>query len=389
MKIFLVSIRDQVLWQARSHGALFIAVVGVIAGLVPMVPWLPRYLLFALSLLGVLIGIIALYWEGSSLNRRFRAHELVERNPVFGQVLPHDDDLPDRFFSPRGSIVYDRDLNSSLLNDLEIEIQYRSRYRLPRDLKEIAPYILRRTTAGSWHFNGPCVGMAGDLRTDGALVIPFREAGFFDHLCSNELMRWRLRRGEESWDLPQRYLYDSERRLIPLASSELANVIGVSTFALSTDDKVLIVEQTARNHSSQGLLAPSGSGSLEPEDHSVSLAPFILNGANRELLEETGITDDQIRTSHLIGFGRWLERGAKPEFFAVTLLNDSAANIEERRGAVSRSEAHYTRRTRWIELADLIEPDEDTRSIMSVPLGYGALALRDALDNRHTVFEAH
>lgn len=380
MKTIIVSLRDQFVWQGRAHRSFMVAILGLVAGTLPMISWLPRYLIFAISFLGVIIGIISLYWEGSSLNRRYRSFELVERNPVFGRKLPHDDDLPDCYQSSRGTILFDRKLNDDLRTQSDWCVGIRSRYRLPEELEEIAPYVLRRTSGGKWHFNGPCVRMAGDCRLDGSRIIPFQEACFFDHLCSNELMRWQPHLGAEVWDLRRKYLYDTDRRLIPLASSELANIVGVSTLAISADRQVLIVDQSSRNHSSQGLKAPSGSGSLEMRDQSDDLAAFVLNGANRELEEETGVTEDMIASSHLLGFGRWLERGAKPEFFGVTLLTGTAESVDRARRQVARSETQYTRDSVWMDLQNMIEADEDFTAVMSVPLGYGIRALNDALE---------
>ncbi|GAA2105421.1 hypothetical protein GCM10009823_30830 [Brevibacterium salitolerans] len=77
-------------------------------------------------------------------------------------------------------------------------------------MRETAPYILRKTTDGSMPFNGPCVRMLGDLREDGSHITPFQPAGFFDHLCSNELMRWEIAPDGQSWGVRREYLYDGD-----------------------------------------------------------------------------------------------------------------------------------------------------------------------------------
>jgi 8-oxo-dGTP pyrophosphatase MutT (NUDIX family) len=56
----------------------------------------------------------------------------------------------------------------------------------------------------------------------------------------------------------------------------------------------------------------------------------------RELYEETGIRPDEIRNTTVVGFARWLERGAKPEFFGLTQLTVTADDLAGRRPAASR-----------------------------------------------------
>ncbi|HEY6785708.1 MAG TPA: hypothetical protein VI365_00185, partial [Trebonia sp.] len=55
----------------------------------------------------------------------------------------------------------------------------------------------------------------------------------------------------------------------------------------------------------------------------------------------TGIRHEEIRATRITGFARWLERGAKPEFFGVTELNATAKDLEERRHLAS-DERLYT-----------------------------------------------
>ena len=50
----------------------------------------------------------------------------------------------------------------------------------------------------------------------------------------------------------------------------------------------------------------------------------------RELCEETGIRPDEIRSTIVVGFARWLERGAKPEFSGLTALSVTADDLAGR-----------------------------------------------------------
>ena len=120
----------------------------------------------------------------------------------------------------------------------------------------------------------------------------------------------------------------------------LADAVGVSTLAVTADGALVLVAQSGRNTASPRLLAPSGSGSLDPRDLGsgrTGMLPDILRrGMHRELGEETGIRPDEIRTTTVTGFARWLERGAKPEFFGWTKLSATADDLAGRRPAASR-----------------------------------------------------
>ncbi|HLR44652.1 MAG TPA: NUDIX hydrolase, partial [Brevibacterium sp.] len=357
-----------------------IAVLGVVAGGLTLIPAVPPATLLWVSLLGLAIGLMSMLWEWGALRRKFRDSELAERNPVFPGVVPFDDDLPDTFRTERGTLLHSAALDGEMCRGRGWHAEMRNeKYRLPEGLRDVAPFILRRTSGGSLHFNGVCVRMLGDCRVDGSAVLPFQPAGFFDLLCSNDLMRWQISRGPIPWDVRAEYLYDENHRLLPLASSELANVVGVATLAISQDRRVLIVEQSPANHASQGLLAPSGSGSLEPKDFDEDLQTFALNGANREFVEETGVDADRIIGSRLISFGRWLERGAKPEFFGLTLLEGTAETIDRGRRKVGGAEAMYTRRATWIPLEALLDPTSERRAVMSLPLAFALRSLGHAL----------
>src|SRR6202000_2507747 len=86
-------------------------------------------------------------------------------------------------------------------------------------------------------------------------------------------------------------------QLLSLDDSQLSNHMGASTIALfrQTDGSCVVVlpEQGAKAARSAGLLAPTGSGSLDWADvsqaPSLDLLSLIARGANRELFEEQGI----------------------------------------------------------------------------------------------------
>ena len=76
----------------------------------------------------------------------------------------------------------------------------------------------------------------------------------------------------------------------------------------------------------------------------------------RELEEETGIRQDEIRRTEVIGFARWLERGAKPEFLGVTALSVTVEDLKESR--VTSGERLFTEGTFTLRI-DLEELGRD------------------------------
>jgi hypothetical protein len=207
-------------------------------------------------------------------------------------------------------------------------------YTLPEDLRRVAPLALRTLRNGRVIFNGRVIGMFGDLlpaTSDGTYRAQLRETGFFMGICSSELCQYQLIdevTGQQT-EVRLEHLLEPSGRLVTLASSGMANIIGISTLAFTTDEVLLMVWQSARNAASGKLLAPSGSGSLEPKDleaagPDASLQDVLRHGMEREFSEETGVSTDTVIDTRVIGFGRWLERGAKPEFFGVTRLNISS-----------------------------------------------------------------
>jgi hypothetical protein len=190
--------------------------------------------------------------------------------------------------------------------------------------------VLGETARGGLVFNGDVLGLADDplpIAAHEGRPLRLHRARFFDAQCSNELCRLEIRHRStgELLDLRQQLLLDTAGRLAPLAETELANIVGVSTLATTLDGRYVLVEQTARNSASSSLLAPSGSGSLEPVDAEGlgagwSLQELLVVGMNRELTEECALRPGEIVSTEVVGYARWLERGAKPEFFGVTRL---------------------------------------------------------------------
>ncbi|MEU6202351.1 hypothetical protein ABZ814_01995 [Micromonospora musae] len=263
-------------------------------------------------------------------------------------------------------------------------------YRLPRDLRTWSlDYLNYRAKTGRI-YNDSVLCLASDILSDD--VVKLRAGRYFDFMCSNLLAPldiWEV--GRKSPALRGRDLIlDADGRLVPFKRSRLANHIGVSTLALTTDGQLLLVAQTDDNIGSPGLLAPSGSGALEPRDvprdtDDYTIQQVVINGAERELREECHLTAREIEESSLVGHGRWVSRGAMPEFCAVTLLNLSGDQMLDR--SPRRVEQSYVHEFMPVSLAPLrlwdpnrpLEMLPQHRQAVSWPLALGLACLAECI----------
>lgn len=315
-----------------------VAALGVLLGAVTIVP---STIGAVLSVVALVLGIVTFVRDLRALRGRWAAHDFSAIATLFPRErMPAPAGYPDaRYLAVpgRGTGLVSDAIDAALRErDFPVEFDEEP-YRLPARLRATAPYVLPLRARGRLLFNGQVVGLRDDpLPSVGAVGAPvrLRRARFFDSECSNELCGMRIvdRATGEEFDPRLRLLADSAGRLRSLAESELADVVGISTLAMTTDGHVVLVVQSHRNTASALLVAPSGSGSLEPKDVAGGLADSVRAGMERELREETGLRPEEIVGTEITGFARWMERGAKPEFFGLTTLSVSSADVAGRRG---------------------------------------------------------
>jgi 8-oxo-dGTP pyrophosphatase MutT (NUDIX family) len=231
-----------------------------------------------------------------------------------------------RVASPAGTAILE-ELSERELLETQVVISPEL-YRVPQANKAAAEAFLASRLADRAHaFDGPVVGLAA-LQTDanGGHVATLQHGGYFSHLAS---------------DIGTEAVFGAAiseaARTRPPAETPLLHAIGVSAIALTRDNTIVMVRQSRANESSAGLLAPSGSGSLEPVDlhPTVSFGEVLLRGALREMHEELGLLATDISSMHLLGLARWLEKAGKPEALAVARLNVNAAEVLQRKLAAS------------------------------------------------------
>ncbi|MFG1846995.1 hypothetical protein [Micromonospora carbonacea] len=269
-----------------------------------------------------------------------------------------------------------------------------SPYRLPRELRVWSFDFLARRARVAAMYNGDIIGLASDVPSgDEDAAVKLRPGRYFDFFCSNLLApfdvwgtgrKLPLLRGRE-------LILDQDGKLLTFRRSRLANTVGVSSLAFTTDGQLILVAQAKDNVGSPGLIAPSGSGALEPRDlpqdgTGLTLGDIVRRGAERELREECHISEQDIEVSAIVGHGRWVSRGAMPEFCVVTLLQltsdevlDRAVRLVERPYVTEVLAVDLAPITRWNPKKPLAMLPEEIRGSASWPLALGLACLAQSI----------
>jgi ADP-ribose pyrophosphatase YjhB (NUDIX family) len=359
---------DYAVFQVSNEWPLLLSVAGVILGAATI---LPSGVGIVLGVIAFVVGLGEFLRHVHELRRRWADYEFTMIAAPFPTgSIPPPGAYPDPVYlhAPgRGTALISDPIDQAIAaTDIPAQLDDET-YRLPNDLKGSAPYVLPVRNHGRLVFNGKIIGMRGDPLpspsgpASTAQSPPSRPpvrlhvARFFDAQCSNEMCTLRIAHREtgEEYDPRIALLTNANGHLRTLAESALADCVGISTIAFTADGQLVLTRQTSRNIASALLLAPSGSGSLDPRDLAPAsggtgsrpaeiLQDIVRRGMERELREETGIRPDEIRHTKVIGFARWLERGAKPEFFGITELSATGKDLAERNRHLASDERLYT-----------------------------------------------
>jgi hypothetical protein len=348
---------DYAFFQLSNEWPLMLSVFGVILGAVTI---LPSSVGIVLGAIAFVLGLGAFLRDVHELRRRWADYEFTAIAAPFPTATikpPAAYPVPVYLYVPnRGTALVSDPVDEALASQPMHAQLDEELYHLPKPLKGSARYVLPKMNYGRLVYNGKIIGMRGDPLPPGSSPTPpirLHIARFFDGQCSNEMCTLQVthRSGERDFDPRTELLTSANGQLNTLAESTLADGIGISTIAFTADSALVVTRQTSRNIASPQLLAPSGSGSLDPRDLAPAstgrprqeeiLQDIVRRGMERELQEETGIRQDEICRTEVIGFARWLERGARPEFFGVTQLSATARDLKEQRRLTS-DERLYT-----------------------------------------------
>ena len=220
----------------------------------------------------------------------------------------------------------------------------------------------QKTAGGAKLFNSKKVRLSSSIKIGDKAAIYISETDYCSSLVTDQLSFQQIYHDED----PKRWVYDglsyfidaTTSKLLPLEhANKMSNQLGASTIAFSRDGTLLLVQQTRSNAQSVGLIAPSGSGSLDWEDVGLDkdLFSIVATGAARELVEECGLDIKETEFDHTIssdvvarkflrifGFSRMVHRGGKPEFYCISVLPFDAFEIQEAK--LAKDEKDYTQR---------------------------------------------
>ena len=182
--------------------------------------------------------------------------------------------------------------------------------------------------------------------------------------------------------------YSFKNKLKSIEFSNMNNEIGVSTIAVTSDNCLVLFKRNemTSTDSDFGTLIPSGSGAANAADYSSdNFIQNILNGINRELLEETSLINKKNieYTTKITGYFRWMEKGGKPEFVAVTKFrNVTLDDIQCEKSEVCQLQTQDVSFNNYSELKELINKYINKDNI-SVPLHMSLLFLRNAMKSKY------
>jgi hypothetical protein len=366
--------RDYLAFRFRHYWPFYLSAIGLVLGVLSAIATqVPGSFLgpvvAGLTIVGYLVGTLTFRKEWQAHRERSKRFEWT---PVHGPTIraqPPGSCKGSRMVMHPilGEAVAD-DASAAALDDPDRLVEWLpDEFDLGDELRGTAVQVIgRRLKDGVIAYNGPAVRLVSDLCFPLPAQISMQGATYFDGECSNELARWQIQDRQGVDEFAARYILDREGRLRGLGASLLANIIGVSTVALTSDGQLIVLGQSNRSGASPGLLAPSGSGSLEPRDLPTRSLPtfreFVVTGMERELREECHFDTEVRAVTHLTGSARWVARSGKPELFGVTVLPDTKAE-DIAGGEARRSERVFHNR---IETYDL-----DLQALSSLDLAAG------------------
>ncbi len=337
---------------------------------------LPAEIVLAGALLGGAAALFGLVRTGVAILREWRRAKLVDLGlEAVREVAPQWESAGSssamvRHAAPADLTAFwwDREVNRSLWQHshrfaIVVGRLGAGRYHLPTRLQDIAGRALRYGKVSGKtrrenrslpiRFNGRLLRLATEP-TVAAIEqgeLEFERVSYFDGECSNEL--WTA--GEVAGGKPEdrsvvhHYACDRAGRMLALENARVANIVGISVLAITSDDHAVLVRQSTGNSIAPGAWAASGSGSLEQRDlltassaghgkddavsRRFNAATLILDGMLRELREESLLRPDEIDrgSARITAYWRWAQRAMKPEFSGIVRVNVTGAELAARR----------------------------------------------------------
>lgn len=287
---------------------------------------------FGIGLCATVIGLLVFakdIWSIASSSENYYSQQLVSFS-VLNKLAKSERYKNFRYDNFHGKLfLYDPDVNDILCNTpLTIAFESKNQFKLSRVAKEIAPFVLTKKKAhGRVLFNEPKIRLSTDLVAEELKrqpLIKLQPTDYYSSVCTNELTGEEIKSKSTKSQIYDGLNFMSDAGLIlDLDESLCSNHIGISTVAFTADNRLIITVQTSGAFVDYDKIVSSGSGSATDSDakSAKTLQEFVVRAMNRELLEECGLPETTGVRTQVTGFARFVNRGAKPEFFGVSFIN--------------------------------------------------------------------
>ncbi|MER5197830.1 hypothetical protein ACWD3J_00825 [Streptomyces sp. NPDC002755] len=315
------------------HGSLLgIGVLGVVISVVGFEDGSLVALLLGLAgILASLVGILAQIVEDwRRVSRIYR--DTRTRAFDASYAAPYDGWSRLRF--NEFSSVHSEEVDARLRSDSDIPLQMEPGFwDVPAECEEV-----RRLIRVLLDFDDDKIRLSDDLLPDTDRV-RVQKTQYSAHVVTNLLGEVMLREQRRRRELVSSEAVLLRNGTIPrLRYSNCSNHLGVDVVAVTSSGRVVLTLQGDKNDTNQGMLAASGSGSMDWKDlrRCPDLLRLVKSTMLREMSEELGL-----RSRDAVGFGdvrvlryvRVTNWGGKPQFCGVARLgevNEEVRGIERR-----------------------------------------------------------
>lgn len=382
-------------WHLRW---IFISSTLALAGFIGLSATVPVWVQLMLGLISV--GLVCLdIWKHQT---EIRGTEFQPRSTEHFTSITESMQRDDRYDVHQfrhGTLVIDLDVSLALRSNEFKAKAADTAYILRPEIRAVGNrYRRARVNRNPNAYNEPVLGLSEIIGCAPVTSLSTVDAYYWDHLATDHLAMVDTKINTIlQTDLGRSLFIDRHDKLRTFGASWLLNAIGVSVMAITTDGHFVVVMQSANNDSSMGLYAPTGSGSLEPQDYqgevTLPASKLFANGAMREAAEESAITHEDVEEVLTLGFGRWLEKAAKPEVFLVAFLSIDSHAVRRKR--VPTPDRPYTSSTTphrfkqenpldWRSNAPSNMVSDDVKHSLSLPLEACLALLAAAVERRET-----
>lgn len=243
-------------------------------------------------------------------------------------------------------------INQAFVNgaDAELDVK-RSNFDMNNVHDAVREKLINaKRESGALIFDGAKVRMCEDLQqiNNSFQKLVLERTSYFSTVMTNDAINSEIvLSGRHTPIYSGRETCFPHGQIPPLSKSDASNQIGASTLAITNDGFLVLMVNGKSSAIASGKMTSSGSGSSDWKDlnSEFGLTAFIRKTALRELSEELGIELLSIATSGVIGYGRFIDRGGKPEFFGVARLSVGRSEIR-----VSKPEKKFMQFSEFYEL---------------------------------------